>query len=705
MKELFKGPAAPSQYDSWRKTMLEWREKERDSLQYNDSGYHRPQLSWANKTFIYAQVMAEDRYLFDPVKRAYTVDRYLNDCRKRYGGLDAVLIWPTYPNIGVDDRNQFDLVADMPGGLNGVRQLVADFKRRGVRVFFPIMIWDKGTRDPGLSIPVAIVKEMKTIGADGLNGDTMFGVTEDFLTAIDSLHYPLVLQPELNFNDLRMVEWNQMSWGYFWDYEYSPGVSVPKWLEPGHQVQVTNRWMTDKTNDLQYAFFNGIGYNSWENIWGIWNQIPLRYAETIRRIAAIYRRFPEVWNSSGWQPYIPVLQKGVFATEFPGRDMRIYTFINRDSVDHNGNQLRLPYEQGMEYFDLWNGKKLTPHQTLNAPDQVPDQVVLSFPLEALGFGAVLVTRSNLPDSSFYRFLAEMRARAATPLNSLTTAWHPLPQRLVPIGKTLPPVPSPSHPSGPMPDTAGMILIPATDNYLFASTGVMIEGDELPAAIGVQYPWDNHPSRSTKHKLRISAFYIDRYPVTNKQFRKFMDASHYHPADGHNFLKDWNKGNYPPGWDDKPVTWVSIEDARAYAAWAGKRLPHEWEWQYAGQSNSGRLYPWGDKMDPSRIPPTDSSRNRRPPSDVNTFTTGASPFGVMDMVGNVWQWTDEYTDAHTRSAILKGGSYYHPQTSMWYFPQAHELNKYAKYLLMSPGTDRSGTIGLRCVMDTRVNGIN
>ena len=71
---------------------------------------------------------------------------------------------------------------------------------------------------------------------------------------------------------------------------------------------------------------------------------------------------------------------------------------------------------------------------------------------------------------------------------------------------------------------------------------------------------------------------------------------------------------------------------------------------------------------------------------------------MDLIGNVWQWTDEYIDDHTRSAILKGGSYYHAQTSGWYFPQAQEVNKYGKYLLMSPGMDRSGTIGFRCVAD-------
>ena len=59
------------------------------------------------------------------------------------------------------------------------------------------------------------------------------------------------------------------------------------------------------------------------------------------------------------------------------------------------------------------------------------------------------------------------------------------------------------------------------------------------------------------------------------------------------MKDWKNGTYPEGWAKKPVTWVSLEDARAYAKWAGKRLPHEWEWQYAAQGTDGRVYPWGN----------------------------------------------------------------------------------------------------------------
>jgi hypothetical protein len=681
LKELFQGPPAIEKRDTWIAELRSWRSRERKRICFNDTEYKRPELSWLKSTFIYAQMMAHDRFFYDAVKHKYTVNRYLNDLKKRYGGIDAVLIWPTYPNIGIDDRNQFDLVGAMPGGVEAVKQMIQDFKNRGVRVFFPIMIWDSGTRSINESMMVALVKEMKVLGADGLNGDTMWGVTEDFRNAYDSIDYPLVLQPEVAIKDLNMVQWNLSSWGYYWNYKYIPGVSIYKWLEPRHQVFETNRWKINKTNDLQYAFFNGVGYNAWENIWGIWNQVPERYAEAIRRIATIYRHFPGIWNSTEWEPGVPVMQKGVFASSFPGIERTVYTFVNRDSTDKTGKQIQLPFRDHMRYFDLWNGKEL-------APEKEGTKIFLSFPIESNGFGALLAAKEHKVEKSFSTFLDSIRLMATTPLNALPATWHPLPQQIIKIEKTRPEIKVPE----------GMHLVEGTANYLFVSRGVMIEGNQLPKAVGVQHPWEAHPSRNQKHLMKIPSFYMDTYPVTNAQYKEFLDQTHYYPEDDYNFLKDWKDGSYPVGWNNKPVTWVSIEDARAYAKWAGKRLPHEWEWQYAAQGNDNRLYPWGNVMDSGNIPSPDSGRVMRPPTAVNAYPQGKSPFGIEDMVGNVWQWTDVYEDEHTRSAILKGGGYYRATTSKWYFPRVNNVTQYGKYLLMAPSLDRSGAIGFRCVVD-------
>src|SRR5262249_16851605 len=159
-------------------------------------------------------------------------------------------------------------------------------------------------------------------------------------------------------------------------------------------------------------------------------------------------------------------------------------------------------------------------------------------------------------------------------------------------------------------------------------------------------------------LVIKSFFIDRYPVTNRQFKDFLDATHYRPKDSHNFLRHWQINDYPADGADKPVVWVSLEDARAYAAWCHKRLQHEWEWQYAAQASDQRAYPWGNTPSPEKKPASRAGGSFGAPEPVDAHPDGASPFGVQDLVGNVWQWTDEYQDEHTRAAILRGGSYYH-----------------------------------------------
>jgi formylglycine-generating enzyme required for sulfatase activity len=281
----------------------------------------------------------------------------------------------------------------------------------------------------------------------------------------------------------------------------------------------------------------------------------------------------------------------------------------------------------------------------------------------------------------------MHALSLNPLASFSKEWKTLPQQVTPIAATRRATTAPD----------GMVKIPAGD-FQFEVHGIEIEGMNDEGA-DVQYPWENSPRRYHSKLLHMDAFWIDRYPVTNAQFKSFLDASHYHPADDHNFLKDWVGDAFPAGWANKPVTWVSLEDARAYAAWAGKRLPHEWEWQYAAQGTDSLDYPWDRELTPgATVPRPDKGRIMQPPSDVDAHPRGASPLGVWDLTGNVWQWTDEFVDEHTRAAILRGGSHYEPQGSKWYFPQAYRLSEHGKYLLTSPGMDRSGTIGFRCVVD-------
>ena len=374
-------------------------------------------------------------------------------------------------------------------------------------------------------------------------------------------------------------------------------------------------------------------------------------------------------------------QYGIFASRWPIADQEVWTIVNRNEYNVSGPQLELPAVKGLRYFDLYHGVEITP--TINPEGRV----VLSFPIEAHAYGALLLT-SSAPDAAIQTLMAKMKDMTSTPLANYSHEWKVLPQQIVPIASTKPASSAPE----------GMVKIPAGD-FRFKVEGIEIEGFN-DNGVDVQYPWEDSARRFHNQPMSIKPFWIDKYPVTNAQFKKFLDASHYRPQDELNFLRDWKDGNFPAGLDNRPVTWVSQEDARAYAAWAGKRLPHEWEWQYAAQGTDGRIYPWGNEWNAAAAPVPDKSRTMRGPDPVDAHPAGASPFGVMDLVGNVWQWTEEFQDDHTRGGILRGGSYYQPQGSIWYFPQAYRLDQHGKLLLTSPSLDRSGGLGFRCVEDAQ-----
>jgi gamma-glutamyl hercynylcysteine S-oxide synthase len=718
-------------YKQWLESIVHWRMEERIRIGYDDARYGNPALKWAQSSFIQPQMMVHDRYFYDATANSYTVGRYLDDLTNRYGGIDAVLIWSTYPNMGIDDRNQLDMVQSMPGGIEGVHKMVEDFHRRGVRVLFPFMMWDQGTRDPGKPWPDATAELMKAIDADGMNGDTQQGVPQAFSLAAEKIGHPLAFEPEGSPHD-EGIAWNVLTWGQYGpaNFPFAPSVDRFRWLEPRHEVNIQGRWNRNKTDDLQYAFFNGEGWESWENVWGIWNGVTPQDGEATRRMATIERAVTPFLVSQGWQPWFPMHRYGVFASRWPLGDQTVWTIVNRNKDDLDGAQMTLTHRDGMRYFDLYHGVELKPSAEGN-------QDTLHFALEAHGYAAIFASSSE-PDAHMKELMSKMATMTAKPLADYPHQWTAIPQKIVDIAATSPANSTPE----------GMLQIPG-GSFNFEVEGIEIEGSD-DIGVDVQYPWENSARRFHEHQMDIKPFYIDKFPVTNEQFKKFLDATHYRPKDRLNFLKDWKNGSFPDGAAQKPVTWVSLEDAREYAKWAGKRLPHEWEWQYAAQGKDGRQYPWGNcewqppldrnalvtsilpipaSMEPAGTVPAgggssslgigsaafcrmgsgskdapapiaDHGRVMGPASDVDAHPNGASPFGVMDMVGNVWQWTDEYVDVHTRAAIVRGGSHYYPLGSHWYFPEAYRNSQHGKLLLMAPSIDRSGAVGFRCVKDSQ-----
>jgi formylglycine-generating enzyme required for sulfatase activity len=137
-----------------------------------------------------------------------------------------------------------------------------------------------------------------------------------------------------------------------------------------------------------------------------------------------------------------------------------------------------------------------------------------------------------------------------------------------------------------------------------------------------------------HQADVPTFMIDKFEVTNEDFKKFVDATGYKTDAEKANEGDWKK--YADGKGKHPVVLVSWNDATAFCKWAGKRLPTEQEWEKAARGTDGRTYPWGNDYDPKKV--NSKEGNIRTTTVVGSFGAGASAYGVQDLAGNVWEWT-------------------------------------------------------------------
>ncbi|MEJ5251875.1 MAG: SUMF1/EgtB/PvdO family nonheme iron enzyme [Chthonomonadetes bacterium] len=229
---------------------------------------------------------------------------------------------------------------------------------------------------------------------------------------------------------------------------------------------------------------------------------------------------------------------------------------------------------------------------------------------------------------------------------------------------------------------------ADNEWIVIPAGEFVMGTSPEEASRLAKQYGHHPSwlsgEQPRRVVYVPAFAIQKYPVTNREYAEFCKST------GHTPPLHW-RGNAPPA-DllDHPVTFVSQEDAEAYARWLGARLPTEAEWEKAARGTDGRLYPWGNRFDSDACcwnrQPRDGMSNTAP---VGSFPRGISPYGVMDMVGNVAEWcADRLSPA---VGVLKGGC--------WLTKSPLNL-RVASRTMSSWRTNRSDMYGFRCAKEVR-----
>ena len=304
------------------------------------------------------------------------------------------------------------------------------------------------------------------------------------------------------------------------------------------------------------------------------------------------------------------------------------------------NELVDVYAFGILLFELFTGQKPIAGDTverifyciLNEPLDLSPLATAGLPQAVIDLVAACTAKKPADRPQDFGAIAGTLERVREDLDASTRALtqvSPLPA-------------APARPAWLIPGIAALCVVVAVGLFFaLRSSPKPPQTSELPKLIStstgpmVLVPAGEFAFGGDKQRLALPAFYIDKTEVPNAEYAKFCQATGRPLPD-----------DFPAGKPDYPVVNVTIGDARAFAAWAGKRLPNPFEWEKAARGVDGRTFPWGNEHDPSRA--NVGSHELRP---VNDFANGASQFGALQMVGNVWEFVDQVRSPSAQA--LKG----------------------------------------------------
>lgn len=717
-----------------------------DPASYDMSQYRDHELAWVLDVTSAWITWSWDRDVMDPRTGHYRLTDSLAEAEQRFGGYDIYMFWPFWPRAGLDQRFQFDHFRDMPGGLEG---LAEEIKRardaHGTRFILAHCIWSETTRDWS---PESVrrshemlVETAVALDADGVIMDTMATTPAEIREMARERGRDLMPYAEWD------PGWEQSQtnlMGRIHDGMPMPVFNLKRYMLPHHpMLRVCNPGLNGPMWERDYALslFGGHGVEI-NTLLG--SHLPQSEGadDTLARILDILRTNRESFRSHAWSPMIQAANPDVWINHWPTDGKELYTLVCADPKGHSGTLFRLnqPADSRERVIDLWRQREV--QLTGPAGDQV-DLDLDPYPAGRHGgsgdytIGCVAVVRKRL-ELAFDRGTLTVRTDNPQPGETIEL-WR---DRVMPDAEptvvrepgtdiefdlldvfgeqsnqavvvrlldangqlldlaVLPEVrerffavdrPERTAPVDPDSPPEGMVRVevPTFDYIVQLGTAVWQPTYNLPALY-----WPGEPSAPKPTQLK--PFWIDRYPVTNSEYHTFVRQNGYKPDDPANYLAHWVDGKPAPGQEDHPVVHVNYDDALAYARWAGKRLPTEEEWVAAAGGHTEQLWPWGDEEPNAANAPIDANST----VPVGAHPGGASPHGVEDLVGHVWQYTSPlYVSTHAEVVFLRGGSWYEPPPGMWFIRGGpRNIRDHQPMPLFGPAMDRLGTVGFRCVQD-------
>lgn len=724
--------------DEWQNGLRQCFQEKKlfDVATFDNSLYDRADLRWIREVYVMHLMMAWDKDYYDIQTGEFNWNKFQQRATRLYGGDDVICLWPTWPTLGLDQRNQFDMYRDLPGGLPKLRQLADTLRKHGTKFFIAYNPWDESTRSEGHLNGLADL--IKATSADGVVLDTKGESSRELQQAADAVRPGVVMYSEGMAvpKDMSGIVSGRVHNALY----YPPILNLNKLIKPEFSIfRVAEVFKEPIQREYAVAFFNGYGteINQFAPGHPDYEEEQYRY---LGRTSMILRENSSSFVTQAFTPLVPTLRDSVWANAWPSSAKNIYTLYSLKPGGFRGPLMEVQPRDGWHWIDLWHheeapiskrgekyavGAWLDPFdgRYLGTNNEGQSGCLAEFPVRIRCDlqGSILKIAG---ENQTLKIWAGNPSYEKTPLIH-TNGNHEINLRQH-FGRYEGKIVVQAFQGTQLVDETVVFIKPGTP-LLISTASKTAAVNKLPAGMvsipkGRITPKTTHgddfiPYPEDKSEAHdIGPLYMDKHPVTNIQFRDFLSSSGYKPTDTANFLRHWKGGIIPAGQERFPVVYISWEDAKAYAAWAGKRLPTEAEWQFAAQTPAGNEWPWKQIQPVTRkeqyvtetltvkaiegINPKNCNLGDGKPYAVGQYPAGTNPYGLQDLVGCVWQLTgDLYESGSYRYIMMKGGSYFKPSSSWWYVQGGPRELHYRQYLLrVSQGFERNATVGFRCVID-------
>ncbi|NLA48944.1 MAG: formylglycine-generating enzyme family protein, partial [Bacteroidales bacterium] len=691
-----------------------------DLDRFDDSLYARSDLAWIRNSYIIILQMAWDREFYDSQTGGYTYPEFLKKSIGEFGRVDVYGLCATCPGLGLDRRNQQDMYRDLPGGIPQLRNFVSLSRSGGTKFFIAYNFPDNGMKKEDLRRGMTAL--VRDLDADGVILETGADAGCDGLqAAVDSIRSGVIMY----YDGMAGVkEMERIISGRVYNSIFlSPELNLSKFIKPEYAIfRVCDVGEDILHREIAVSFFNGYGTELNMFRPGGRNDDYNADKEFLARTTFLLRQNNDAFTDKNWIPLIETSVDNIFVNRWHSEGKTIYTVLNLRPEGHTGPLFEVSGKEGSHYVSLWNHENIVAGEingkvyagvradawpsvwagtrregSVDCIAEFPDILKSelkggdSISINSSGQGVITVWKGN---PSYNTEKRDMKVKGDTTISLRNLfGWFEgkiviqlIENDILRDENVLNVRGGRPWPVNRINKSAGATAVPP-DMLLIPESTFAIDvraSDEF-----IPYP------ETGSRQVTVDTFLIDRYPVTNAQYYEFISRTGYRPADTTRYLRHWSSGTYKQGQEKYPVVYISYEDALAYAQWAGKRLPSEAEWQLAAQGTDMRKWPWGNEFHA-----TYCNNSFERPTPVDAFPKGQSPYGVMDMVGNIWQMTnDMYFNGSNYFIIIRGGSFHKPESgnrNVSGGPQP--LDRTQIMLRVSAGFERSETLGFRCARD-------